>query len=316
MESLPGDIKIFDDNLSELLNLSKKIIKCHEARNLKLSSQRNPVLSRLENYIKTYDKTEPEDHIWHFQKIFTNNKPAILRGPGRDNWIKNGSLLIQFGEDVGKPSQNIKIHLTSIYTTACKLRDEMGSSLKGLPNSDQSEELSYPSLMLLHLYKIFHEISDDKETLLEHIKTLEQEIGIKNKSSKAGGADPLGGILGTVTDLMGQMGVKLPEGQKMPSQDELGKMLGNMMNNPQTKSLIGNVMQEMKECKSIGDVVNKLVNNLGVDAGTKQTLQENLNNASSMFTQSSGGNGSPQGSDIQHNNDIQQGDDDEDDFVQ
>lgn len=304
MESLSGDIKIFDDNLSELLTLLKKIIKSHEARNLKLSSQRNPVLTRLENYIKTYDKTEPEDHLWHFQKIFNNNKPAILRGPGRDNWIKNGSLLIQFGEDVGKPSQNIKIHLTSIYTIACKLRDEMSSVLKGLPNSDQSEELSYPSLMLLHLYKIFHEISEDnKETLLEHITSLEKDIGIRNKS-KSGNNDPLGGILGTVTDLMGQMGVKLPEGQKMPSQDELGKMLGNMMNNPQAKSLIGNVMQEMKECKSIGDVVNKLVNNLGVDAGTKQSLQENLNNASSMFSQSSGGDESPQGND------------DEDDFVQ
>lgn len=304
MESLPGDIKNFDDNLSELLTLMKKIIKCHEARNLKLSSQRNPILTRLENYIKTYDKTEPEDHVWHFQKIFSNNKPAILRGPGRDNWIKNGNLVIQFGEDVGKPSQNIKIHLTSIYTISCKLRDELSSVLKGLP--EQAEELTYPSLMLLHLYKIFHEISEDKETILGYITTLEKDTGIKNKTSKTSNSDPLGGLLGTVTDLMGQMGVKLPEGQKMPSQDELGKMLGSMMNNPQTKSLLGNVMQEMKECKSIGDVVNKLVNNLGADAGTKQTLQENLSNASSVFSSMA----------PQSNDEVVGNGGDDDDFVQ
>jgi hypothetical protein len=77
-----------------------------------------------------------------------------------------------------------------------------------------------------------------------------------------------------MADLMGQMGVKLPEGQKMPSQDELGKMLGSVMNNPQTKSMLGNVMQEMKECKSIGDVVNKLVGNLG--AVNPENLQSGL----------------------------------------
>lgn len=310
MESLLTDIEKFDESLSSLLSLLKKIIKCNESRNLKLSSQRNPILSRLENYIKTYDKTEPEDHLWYIRKIYENNKPAILRGPGRDNWIKNGNLIIQFGEDVGQ-NTNIKIHLSSIYGTACKLHDDTESSLKGLPNADQSEELTYPSLILLHLYKLFHEIADkkeEKEKIVQYVSDLSSASGIKSSNKKSN--DPLGGLLGTVTDLMGQMGVKLPEGQKMPSQEEMGKMLGNMMNNPQTKSMLGNVMQEMKECKSIGDVVNKLVNNLGVDSGTKQALQENLSQASSMFMPS-------ESTEVTQGN-VQEdmGENDEDDFVQ
>jgi hypothetical protein len=269
------DIKKFGQTLESFLDLMRTIIKSSEKRNLKLTSGRNPILSRLEKYIKTYDKTEPEEHVWYFRKIYESNHPAILRGPGRDNWIKTGPIIIQFGEEVGAVT-DIKIHLTVIYNTACKLRDEIQNLLKGLPGSDQAEEFSYPSLFLLHLYQLFYEVAeekDEKEKLATFISVLEKETHSQSKT-KNNNSDPLSGIMGTMADLMGQMGVKLPEGQKMPSQDELGKMLGSVMNNPQTKSMLGNVMQEMKECKSIGDVVNKLVGNLG--AVNPENLQSGL----------------------------------------
>jgi len=269
------DIKKFDQTLSSFLNLMKTIIKSSEKRNLKLSSAKNPILNRLEKYIKTYDKTEAEEHVWYFRKIYESNHPAILRGPGRDNWLKTGSVTIQFGEEVGAVT-DIKIHLTVIYNTACKLRDEVENLLKGLPGSEQAEELTYPNLFLLYLYQLFYEVAeekDEKEKLSTYVNSLEKDTGVKSKNSSSNN-DPLSGILGTMTDLMGQMGVKLPEGQKMPSQDDLGKMLGSMMNNPQTKSMLGNVMQEMKECKSIGDVVNKLVGNLGAVSKPENTQSE------------------------------------------
>lgn len=287
----PIDIKAFDTNLSKFLALMKEIINCHEQRKLNLSSNKNPVLTRLEKYIKTYDRTKPEEHIWYFKKIYESNCPAILRGPEKDNWLKTGNIIIQFGEDVGR-STDIKIHLSIIYGTACKLQSDTKKSLAGLPNLDESEELMYPNLFLLHLYRIFYEIAEtkgEKEQISSYINSLEKSTG--NKNTKKESNDPLNGILGTVTDLMGQMGMKLPEGQKLPSQDDLGKMLGSVMNNPQTKSLLGNMMQEMKECKNLGDVVNKLVNNLGsvgVDPATQQTLKDNLNNATSSFSEGNG----------------------------
>ena len=293
-----ADIKKFGQTLESFLDLLKTIIKSSEKTNLKLTSGRNPILARLEKYIKTYDKTEPEEHVWYFRKIYESNHPAILRGPGRDNWIKTGAVLIQFGEEVGATT-DIKIHLTVIYNTACKLRDEMQNLLKGLPGSDQAEELLYPSLFLLHLYQLFYEVAeekDEKEKLATFIAVLEKET--HSKSSNKNSSDPLSGIMGTMADLMGQMGVKLPEGQKMPSQDELGKMLGTVMNNPQAKSMLGNVMQEMKECKSIGDVVNKLVGNLG--SINPENLQSGLQSGLQSNTQESSD---------QNNQDYQNGDD-------
>lgn len=269
---LPADVKKFDENLSKFLILMRTIIQTHEKRNLKLSSNKNPVLARLEKYVKTYDRTSPEEHVWYFNKIYDANRSAILRGPERDAWLKSGNITVQFGEEVGRIT-DIKIHLTIIYGTACKLTSDIEASLKGLPDVDQCEELAYPNLFLLYLYRIFYEIVDiktEKEQLLQHVTELEKVTGTKSKSKNN---DPLSGILGTVTDLMGQMGVKLPQGQKIPSQDELGKMLGTVMNNPQTKSLLGNVMQEMKDCKSLGDVVSKLVGNLG-SAGMDTSVQQ------------------------------------------
>ncbi len=291
MDSVSRDLTKFEKNLGGFLTLSKTIIQSHERRNLKLSSKRNPILSRLEKYIKTYDRTEVEEHIWCFDKIYSSNRPAILRGPARDNWLKNGNLVIQYGEEVDRVT-DIKIHVSSIYNTACKLRDDIEESLQGLPDVDESQELLYPSLYLLHLYKIFFETAgeNDGEKLDEYISILEKEAGIKSKGRSSSTADPMGSILGAATDFMGQLGIKLPEGQKMPSQEELGKALGTMMNNPQTKSMMGNVMKEMQECNSLGDVVNKLMSGLGggslgdnLDPATKQSIQDNISNASQMF---------------------------------
>lgn len=301
------DITNFDKSLSELLALSTSIIKSHEKRNLQLSSKKNPILLRLEKYIKTYDKTEPEEHVWYFQRIFENNHAAILRGPGKDSWVKTGNITIQFGEDVGAVT-DIKVHISIIYNTCCKLRDDIEESLQGLPDVDQSQELMFPTLFLLYLYKIFYEIaetSDEKERLSEYVSQLEKDAGIKTKSKSTGSNDPLGGLLGVATDFMGQMGIKLPEGQKLPSQEELSSLFGNMMNNPQTKSMMGNVMKEMKECNNIGDIVGKLMNNLG---GLDPSIKQNLQNATQSLTNQEGEN--------QNGDDGVQTIEDGDDFVE
>lgn len=256
------DISKFDEHLSDFLALSKDIVTANERRNLKLSSKKNPFLTRLEKYTKAYDKTEPEDHVWYFNKIYRDNKPAILRGPIRDNWIKNNGVVIMYGEDVGRQSE-IKVHVSSIYNTSCKLRDNIEDSLSGLPNVEQAKELSYPTLYLLYLYQIFHELCEneaEKEKLGKYVETLKVDAGIK-KSAKTNNNDPLSGLMGQMAGMAKQMGIDIPEGQ-MPSGDQITGALSTMMNNPQTKSMLGNVMSEMKDANNIGDVFGKLMGQL------------------------------------------------------
>ena len=284
----------FDENFSALLNLSKSIIQMQDSLKLKLSSGKNPILTRLEKYIKTYDRTESKDHHWHFLKIYKENKPAILRGPERVGWIKDKGIVIQYGEDVGA-ANDIKIYVSVIYAMACKIKETVAANLKGLPDVDQNQEISFPDEYLLYLYGIFHEITESEEEqskLAEHIKTLEGMVGNRmsgaskksrsaassssSGSSDQQGNDPISGILG---GLMDQMGIKLPEGQKLPTQNDITGMLGTVMNNPQTKNMLGKVMQEMKECNNVGDIFKKVMGNLGgigIDKAMEDTIQQNL----------------------------------------
>ncbi len=287
MDQQPQDLDNFDESLIGLFTLLKTVIKTNEKHKLNLSSRKNPIMSRLEKYIKIYDRTEPEEHLWYFQKLFNQNRPAILRGPERDNWIKNGNIILHFGEEIKIPIRDAKVHLSIIYNTSIKLRDEMEEALDGLPDVEQSHELMYPTILLLHLYRIFKEIcesDEDKSKMSGYIKDLENEAGIKKSKRSNNNNDDdngLSGLMGMATGLMEQMGMKLPEGQKLPSGNELTSAISGVMQNPQAKSFLGDMMKDMQECNNFGDVVGKLLNKLpaGMNPGIKQTIQENASAA-------------------------------------
>jgi hypothetical protein len=293
MDSAIADLEKFDKSLIGLFNLLKTVIKTHEKYKLNLSSSQNPILTRLERYIKIYDRTEPNEHVWYFQRLYNQNKSAILRGPERDTWLGNGNIILHYGEETGRPIKDAKIHLSMIYNTAIKLRDDVESSLQGLPDVDQSQELLYPTLFLLHLYRIFYEFSDsdeDKDKLSGYIKDLEGDAGIKSKPSKSNNStednNGLDGILGMATGLMEQMGLKLPEGQKLPSGKDLNKAIGNVFQNPEAKSFIGDMMKDMQDCDNFGDMVGKLLNKLpaNMDPATLKTVTDNAKIAGNLLS--------------------------------
>ena len=309
MQSQLKDITEFDRSLGDLFMSCKKIVKTNEKHNLNLSSRKNPILGGLERYIKVYDRTDPEEHVLPFSNIYNNNTRQILRGPHRDGWIRDGSIIIKW-------SEKTKIHLSIIYNTSSKLRENIKENLKGLPNADQSKELIYPDEILLHLYRIFYELSDseeDQSKLTEHIRELEDITGIKkskhNKKSK--NDDALGGLIETATGMMEQFGIKLPEGQKLPSSDDVSKQLKGAMSNPQVSSMFGNMMKEMQGCNNIGDVVGKALGHLNSSGVDTSAIGDMLggSSGSSPTTESSAGE-----SFGESNNDAD-GNEDFDDFI-
>jgi len=268
------DLSPFDKSVTELFELSQNIIETYESHHLSLNHRKNPILVRLQQYIKTYEKTEPKEHLWYFEQIYKKNKAKILRGPKRDSWVLDGNIIITYGEDAGIKT-NIKIHISSIYHTACKIRDETEKDIEGLPDVEQTEELVFPYLYLLHLYRIFCHIAkpSDKDKMQDHVKYLENEIGIKETTTKSSQSnnDPMSSLFDMATGMMEKMGVNVPK-EKMPDQKDFSNMLGNVINNPKTKSMIGNMMQEMQNTSNIGDMVNKLIGNL---SGPDETTGEN-----------------------------------------
>jgi len=281
------DLSTFDKNVIELFDLSKEILKVSEKRKLSLSDRRNPFATRLERYIKTYNKTDPEEHVGYFEKIYTNNKRFILLGPQRDAWLSDNSIVISYGEEAGVKTE-IKVHLSSIYNNACKTRDEVKEELEGLPDSSDPYETRFPTRFMLFLYRIFREVSisdNEKTKLTSHIETLESETGMR--SSRGGnGDDPLSGLFDMTSNMVEQFtGSKVPKDQ-MPGKNEIGKMFGNLVNDPKTKSMIGNVMQQLQGTNNIGEMATKLVGALGNQEGMGD-LMKNMtggNNETSEIT--------------------------------
>lgn len=269
------DLSEFDKNVMDMFDLCKKILKTSDDRNV--FKKKNLILSRLESYIKTYNKTDPEDHVKYFDNMFRNNRRMIMLGPQRDGWLKDGDIIITYGEDVGLKT-NIKFHVSGIYFTACKIQTEIEEETEGLPGVSKPETI-YPKEYLLQLYRIFHSLTEsktNKSKLTKHIETLESEIGIRKKSSTTKGDDPLAGLFNMASGMAEQLtGQKIPK-DKMPGKQDFSKMLGDVINNPQTKSMLGNMMQEMQNADNIGDIVGKLMGSLGGMGGNNT---ENTNNA-------------------------------------
>jgi hypothetical protein len=256
------DLSGFDKNVMELFDLCKDILKAKERRALKGIERSNPFFNRLEKYIKTYTKTEPEEHVSYFEKIYGDNKRFILLGPQRDAWLSESSIVISYGEDCGLKTE-MKIHLSGIYFTACKIRDEIREEVEGLPDTTNNIETEYPSRFLLFLYRIFREIvsSDVEKTKLStHIETLESSTGIRSSNKGKGGDDNLFDMAAGMAEQV--LGTKINK-DNMPGKGDITKMMSDVFNNPQTKSMLGSVMSSLKDANGTGDIVSKLVGALG-----------------------------------------------------
>jgi len=285
------DLSFFDKSVTDLFKVCKSILKAAEKRKLTPSERKNPFLSRLEKYEKIYIKSEPHEHTVYFEKIFNNYKKFILLGPQRDNWLLDNEVMISYGEDCGLKME-AKLHLSSIYRTASKMRDEIKEEMEGLPNMGESGELIYPSVYLLFLYRIFLEICEsdnDKKKLGTHIGTLENETGLTSNKSM-GNTDGLGDIFEAAASMAEQVSGQKIARDKLPGKNDFGKMLGQIVNDPKTKNVLGSVMEKFKNTENIGDIMTTLVDSLGSMTGPQSNNSQTSDNSQNLQLENSSNN--------------------------
>jgi hypothetical protein len=142
-----------------------------------------------------------------------------------------------------------------------------------------TSEIGYPDKFLLFIYFIFREVTDsenEKKKLTTHIQKLENDTGIRSSSSSNG--NELSGLFDMAANMAEKVsGSKIPK-DKMPGKNEFSKMLGSLVNDPKTKSLLGGVMEQFKNTENIGDVVKTLVNGLGSENETKKVETPEIEN--------------------------------------
>jgi hypothetical protein len=269
---------VFDKEIRALFAHLRTVVKAKDATKLKISgATANPILKWLTKYAKAYEYSEPELHKEYFLSIFKKYRIPILKGYKNDKWLLENKVEIQFGEGLDQVNKEIRIMLSTIYKTACQLKNDAEKSLNGLPEEayETCQELIYPDIILLHLYRLFRESlpsdSEDVPKLRSLVSAIETDLGIDPTetappaaaTSVPGGAGGLSQLIGMVTGMLPNLGITPPDGSKLPTENEISSVLGRVINNPQTQSMISTVLTGLSECKDITQVVQKLASAVG-----------------------------------------------------
>lgn len=252
---------VFDKEMRALLEHLAKIMHTNEKGKLKLDGKINPILKYLNKYTNFYNKTEPVDHKDYLMAVYDQYRVGILKGPGKDAWLRNNKVVIQFGDGTQKVFREIKIMLSTIYNTACDLRDDANERLEGLPDSayQDCQELNFPDVVMLHLYRIFCEIVIDpkeQKQLIAHVQEIEGLLGIQSGSPTA--LPPgISGAINAATGFLSQFGINIPK-DKLPTDQDFGNILGSVLQNPQTQQVFGSIFKDMDKCEDPQQALGKL----------------------------------------------------------
>ncbi len=270
----------FDQSMKDLLDISKVIISFSSidssfaTKKEKKKSVKNPILKALENYSADYllsdEEGNKDDVIITYKKI----KAALLKGWKVDDWLKVSTISIHSGAI--EPDDKRRIMISAIYNLACRHRDASKDNLKGLPVEafDGHEELLFPAKFQLYMYRVFlfaldgEEFGDDITKLAAIVGELEKELKIAPLSAKKGenaeapkSDNPLvDGFFGLAKDLVGKMGVQLPDNAQMPSNGgNIMEAAASIFTRPETKDFLVEVGESMKGAKDFGDAFQRVM---------------------------------------------------------
>ena len=277
----------FEQSLERLFKILQKVLEVKENYVLNLTGT-NATLTFLNKYIKAYEydsakygKEGIKSHINYFEKIYQANREAVLNGYKSDGWLRNGQIVIQFGEETnGIGISNVKILLSTIYNEACDIRVRAEEKLVGLSDDEyqKCQEIIYPEIILLHLYRIFVYIleqkpnSPDLTKLKTCLRDLEIELKITTPTTSVSSSTPsnstennlggLGGLLNMATQFMQKIGMNV-EGIQMPSENDINSVIGNIFNNPQVVQTVGDLARDATTNPE--QIIPKLLNGFGID---------------------------------------------------
>ena len=273
---IPIEIKmsreqVFDSEIKKFFDISVKILESHQKN--QIVSNDNHTLRNLQRYKIVYNMTDVESHIPYFQKIFRTYRDDLYNVLKEDKWLIDENIVIQYGEEIEDPelrkrSEKRKIEISSIYKTAVQLRNTFEESLKGLPESarENAQELIYPHIFLLHLFRIFFSIYPQNKEIQKVVQTLEKELGMNPNTNKKSN-NPLAEIAQNAQKILGNGNTNLlqsllPPDLKLPSNDEMASKLQEAMKDPVVNETLGATMNSVMGAKNIGEGISLALKSL------------------------------------------------------
>lgn len=189
--------------------------------------------------------------------------------------------MIQLGEHLDSKDKfkGIKIMLSKIYQSAIELQDSAIKTSTGLSQSvtTQNKDLIRPSILLLHLMRLFYVVceDDDKKKLLDVIGVLEKDLNVKNKLVKPsmmpslgpslmadGHGSSLAPVFDVATSLMKQVGLPVPDDVRAPSDGQIVDVLQNIAKNEAVINLFQTVANSFKKNEDFAATATSFLQNM------------------------------------------------------
>lgn len=284
---MTDSIDLFDRELKALFKESLEILNCRYGVSASLGKVRKEI-TYLERYQSIYKATTPDEHHIYFENLFEEKRRLIFKTLTNDTWLKEGNVVIQFGEGfkgLSEKCKDIKILLSNIYNCAIELQDSAQKIAANLSEEcAQNKDLIRPSIFLLHLMRIFYVVADehDKKPVGDIITTLENDLNIKVKTVKPEGtfnATPGDSGLETIFNVAkGAMklgGLEVSDDIQAPTVAQFGEVLQTLFSNDGTRSLFQKFSDSLKNNDDMETTVQNLLRT-AVDPETMQSIQQSF----------------------------------------
>jgi hypothetical protein len=288
--------KSFDKEFRSLIKQAQETINARYGMSIEFGDIRAELIC-MNRYINIYNNMDPQEHFRYFETIYNRKRSEILNCLKDDRWIRNGNIVIQFGEgikstrEIEEKRKQVRIMLSDIFLIACDLQSQAEKALDGIDEKFVQEaggkDLIRPNILLLHLMRIFYYLNDgtDKNQLGEIVTQLENDLGVTKKTvgdeiwksqlSNGSGNAATGGLSGLftmATNMMEKMGYKPPPGMKPPSENEINNVISTVFNNETTQNAIQGMFSSLQGCTDFGSAVQEVVKNV-TDPKTMEAIQ-------------------------------------------
>ena len=266
----------FDKELSNLIKISEEILE-FKAKNEILYNDTQ--LKRLRKYKKCNERSEEsdrEDHGWIFKDLFERYKSKIILEYNGE-WLRKANIILQYGAN-RNVKNDLKFPLSYIFRAAIEISENSKRILKNVPDDIYVKhiEIIYPEIFLLHLYRIFRIICNIKignriyiatDSEIKKLKNicleLSKKVGISEENKVNQSNNNINGLFNLATNIMRNIGIDVPE--DATKNIDLDKTLGNVLNDPNTKNIITNLMGKIQKNNNIQDIVKDIASELDDD---------------------------------------------------
>lgn len=280
----------FDREFRLLVKQSHETINARYGASMEYGEVRREAVC-LNRYLSIYNSMDPTEHYTYFETLFNRKRDDILNSLEDDKWIKNGKIVIQFGEgiksskEIEEKRKQVRIMLSDIYLIACDLKEKEEKTLDGIDESflqnAGGKDLIRPSILLLHLLRIFYHLNDGsvKQQLGVIVTQLENDLNVNKKTvqeeKRVTQPDNASSLFNMATDMMGRFGIKPPPGIKAPSDADIKNAISNVFNNDTTQNVIKGIVTTLQGNGDIGSTIQDVLKNV-TDPKTMEAFQETV----------------------------------------